>query len=87
VTVYYPWHPRCGEHLRAHRRVQMRYGDTFFCELPGDTVVAIPAWMTDPAAANYALGPPEVSTEALIELCDLLKALNKQPGEISSPKR
>ena len=82
VTVYYPWHPLRGQTLVVHRRVRDRRGDTVFCRLPDGIVTAIPVWMTDPAAADIVLGPPQVSVDALIELQDLLTTLkSRRKGE------
>ena len=82
VTVYYPWHPLRGQTLVVHRRVRDRRADTVFCRLPDGIVTAIPVWMTDPAAADIVLGPPQVAVDALIELQDLLTTLkSRRKGE------
>jgi hypothetical protein len=79
VTVYYRWHPLCGQRLRVHRQeARERRGEILFCELPDETVIAVPAWMTHSEAAHLALGPPQPSTDALIELRALLDVLAVQ---------
>src|ERR1035438_7228502 len=80
VTVYYRWHPLCGQRLRVHRQEAREHrGETLFCELPDEIVIAVPAWMTHSDAANLALGPPQPSTDALLELRALLDALRLRP--------
>jgi hypothetical protein len=80
VTVYYPWHPLCGQSLRVHRQEtrECRGGQILYCEFPDGTIVAVPGWMTRPETANYVIGPPQVSTEALLELRSLVDALQEQ---------
>jgi hypothetical protein len=63
--------------MHVHRRLHDKHGEVIYCKPRGDVITAIPAWMTDPAAANMVLGPPQVSVDALVELrilFDTLKA-------------
>ena len=55
--------------------VRERPGETLFCELSDVSVIAASAWMTHSDPANLALGPPQPSTDALLELRALLDAL------------
>ena len=45
-----------------------------FCEVSSGREIGIPAWMTDPACARYALGRPVIAVEALMALRELLRA-------------
>ena len=57
-----------------------RRGEHLFCDLPDGTIASLPSWMFDSACSQFSLGPPLVALEALVELRDLLDAL-QPPGE------
>jgi hypothetical protein len=72
----------CGQRLRVHRQeARERRGETLLCELTDETVIAVPAWMTHSDAANVALGPPQPSTDALLQLRALLDALRNPSSD------
>jgi hypothetical protein len=73
--VYYPCHPLHGKTMHVHRRLYDKHGEVIYCKPRGDVITAIPAWMTDPSAANMVVGAPQVSVEALVELRNLLDTL------------
>ena len=77
VTVYYKWHPLCGQSLRVVRRTRDRHGEHLFCELSDRTVCFLPRWMFSPECAQFSLGKPAIALEALNELRDLLTSLQK----------
>ena len=79
VTVYYRWHPLAGKNLRVHKRQKDRCGEYIFVQLPDDTICGLPAWMFNVACAEFFVGPPFISIEALTELRDLLAALRGSP--------
>jgi hypothetical protein len=89
--VYYRWHPLYGQTLTVWRRTRGRHGERIFCQLPDDTICALPAWMFDPATTEWSLGPPVIAAEALAVLRDLLHALGDanavgQPSSLGSPR-
>jgi hypothetical protein len=61
--------------MHVHRRLHDKDGEVIYCKPRRDVITAIPAWMTDPAAANMVLGPPQASVDALVELRILLDTL------------
>jgi hypothetical protein len=77
--VYYRWHPLAGKNLRVHKRQKDRYGEYIFVQLPDDTICGLPAWMFNVACAEFVVGSPFISVEALTELRDLLAALRASP--------
>jgi hypothetical protein len=79
VTVYYRWHPLAGKNLRVHKRQKDRYGEYIFVRLPDDTICGLPAWMFNVACAEFVIGTPFISIEALTELRDLLGELRASP--------
>jgi hypothetical protein len=80
VTVYYRWHPLFGQSLPVRQRKRGTDGECFVCKLADSTTLSIPAWMLDPECAHLALGPPQIAVAALLELRDLLSALQLASG-------
>lgn len=80
ATVYYRWHPLCGETLRVRKRVRDRLGERTFCELPDGTVCALPSWMLRPNCEQFSFGAPLIAVEALSALLDLLSSLSSTPA-------
>ena len=74
MTVHYRWHPLFGQSLRVHRRVKTRNGEQIFCQLPDNTLCALPMWMFSAECAQFTVGPPLIRIEALRELRDVLTA-------------
>jgi hypothetical protein len=74
VTVYYRWHPLFGLSLPVHKRRKTSNGERVFCQLPDGRLCAVPSWMLRPDCAQYSLGCPLISVEALCELRNLLAA-------------
>jgi len=74
VTVHYRWHPLFGSSLRVRRRVKSRNGEQVFCELPNDTICALPTWMFSADCTRFTLGRPLIRIEALRELREVLTA-------------
>ena len=74
MTVHYRWHPLFGQSLRVHRRVKTRNGEQIFCQLPDNTLCALPMWMFRAECAQLTVGPPVIAVEALCELRDVLTA-------------
>jgi hypothetical protein len=64
---------------------------TIFCRSTNGIPIAVPAWMTDPEAAKMALGPAQVSVEALRDLRILLDTQNhetrRESGKGSTDER
>jgi hypothetical protein len=53
-----------------------------FCIPESGIPTAVPAWMTEPEAANITTGKPQVSIEALYELRRVIDLhLSKKPEE------
>src|SRR5262249_41229066 len=81
VTVHYRWHPLFGRRLRTRRRVGWPDGEHLDCELSDGTIARIPLWMVDAVAcATHSIGKPEVSVLALMDLRQLLNALDRPQG-------
>ena len=74
VTVYYRWHPLFGLSLPVHRRRKSSNGERVFCQLPDGKFCSLPSWMLRPDCAQFSLGSPLISVEALSELRNLLTA-------------
>ena len=72
--MHYRWHPLFGRSLRVRRRVTNRNGEHIFCELPNNTICALPSWMFDADCARLTLDRPLIGIEALRELRELLTA-------------
>jgi hypothetical protein len=66
--------------LRVRKREKKRRGEYIFCELPDHTICSWPAWMFSPEYARLSLGSPLIAVEALLELRDLLDALQVPSG-------
>lgn len=79
VTVYYRWHPLFGQSLRVRQRKKDHHGEWIVCQLIDDTSLSIPAWMLSPDCTQFTLGPPQIGIAALLELRDLLSALQAPP--------
>lgn len=79
VTLYYPWHPLTGRSFRVQKRLKDRQGDCIFIRLPNETTCGLPAWMFSPDCMQFTLGRPHVAVGALLELCDLVMALQQAP--------
>jgi hypothetical protein len=76
VTVHYRWLALHGVSLQGQRCVSRPDGEYIHYELPDGSPSAIPAWMTDPVTcAEFSLGEPFVSIEALTNLRVLLDSL------------
>lgn len=56
------------------------YGEYVFVRLPNNTTCGFPAWTFDPSYAEFVIGQPVISAEALTELHSLL------PGRRSPPE-
>ena len=80
VTVYYRWHPFFGQSLRVRQRKKDRHGEFIVCLLPDDTTLSIPVWMSSPDCAQSSFGDPQIAITALVELRDLLSALQTPSG-------
>jgi hypothetical protein len=81
VTIYYRWHPLFGRSLRVCRREKKRRGEYIFYQLPDGTICSLPAWMFSPAeCAQFSLGSPLIAAEALVQLRDVLDALQVPSG-------
>ncbi len=57
-----------------------RRGEYVFCQLPDGTISSLPAWMFSPECAQLSLGSPLIAVEALLQLRDLLNALQVPSG-------
>ena len=81
VTIYYRWHPLFGQSLRVCRREKKRRGEYISYQLPDGTICSLPAWMFSPAeCAQFSLGSPLIAVEALVQLRDVLDALQVPSG-------
>ena len=87
ATVYYRWHPLCGETLRIRKRARDRLGERVFCELPDGTVCALPGWMLQPSCERFSFGAPLIAVEALSALRDLLSSLPTSPADAPAALR
>ena len=79
ATVYYRWHPLYGQSLPVWKRQRLPYGEVVFVQLENGGTLALPAWMLSATCAAFVIGPPLISTSALLELRDLLSALTPGP--------
>jgi len=77
--VYYRWHPLSGQQLRVQKRQKDRHGEYIFVRLPDDTTSGLPAWMFRPECAEFIVGSPLISIDALSGLRDLLTVLRPSP--------
>jgi hypothetical protein len=75
VTVYYRWHPFFGLSLPVRKRKKDFSGEQIFCQLPDDVICSFPAWMFSPECTQHSLGSPLIAVEALVELHELLAAV------------
>ena len=80
ATVYYKWHPLAGQNLEVHKRKKDESGEYVFVRLPDETICGLPAWMFHPACAEFVVGPPLISIEALTELRGVLAELRTSPA-------
>ena len=80
MTIYYRWHPLFGRSLRVCKRENKRRGEYIFCQLPDGTISALPTWMFSPECAEFSLSSPLISVEALLQLRDVLDALQVSSG-------
>ena len=75
VTLYYRWHPLFGLSLPVRKRRRTRDGQQVFCQAPDGTFCSVPDWMLRPECAQFSLGAPLISVEALAELHRVLVAV------------
>jgi hypothetical protein len=54
-SIYYPFHPRCGETVLIRRRLEYRGLELVVILQPDNSFACIPAWMSHEAAAQYAV--------------------------------
>lgn len=81
AKIYYRWHALYKQSLRVERIVS-RYDGTFIhCELPDGSIGAFPAWMMNAeACAQFTLGIPKLSVEAISNLSKFLNELRLESG-------
>jgi hypothetical protein len=67
-----------GESLRvtAHRKVSPN--NEIVCQRSDGTRVVLPVWMLDPNCSTFVVGQPLISLDALIELRQLLTAVQSR---------
>ena len=69
VTVYYPFHPLCGQTLQV---IRLRYVDQepyYVVRRDDGTPLSVPGWMTQPVAAGTRIvATARISLNALLEL-------------------
>ena len=71
VLIQYPHHPRAGERVAVVRRLQHGGRSHFVIEQPDGTRALLPAWMTEPWAAQLPVVKlPRLTLEALFTLRD-----------------
>src|SRR6185437_4989316 len=69
VLIQYPQHPRAGERVAVVRRLHHGGSVHFVIEQPDGTRALLPAWMTEPWAAQLAIiEMPRMTLEALYTL-------------------
>src|SRR2546425_4246562 len=81
VTVYYRWHPLYGLVLPVWRRIKYQDGQRIYCKAPDGRICALPGWMLRRECAQFCIGSPLVSLEALAQLYDLLRDLKRSGSE------
>ena len=73
VEVCYRWHALQGRRVRRHYTERRAGGEFVHVEAESGVVMAVAAWMLDPAAcAGMTFGPPRLSLSALADLHHLL---------------
>src|SRR5438132_4184718 len=69
VLIQYPQHPRAGERVAVVRQLQHGGSVHFVIEQPDGMRALLPAWMTEPWAAQLAIiDTPRLTLEALYAL-------------------
>ena len=69
ILIQYPLHPRAGERVVVARRLQHGGSVHFVIEQPDGTRALLPAWMTEPWAAQFTIiEMPRLTLEALYAL-------------------
>src|SRR5437868_7141488 len=81
VTVYYRWHPLFGLALPVWRRSKYGDGERIYCKEPDGRICVLPEWMLRPECAQWCLGSPLVSVDALVQLRNLLRDLQCSGSE------
>jgi len=73
--VHYRWHPLHGETLRLLVGHRVREGGLVICLGSDGKRWVLPQWMLDPECAQYEVGAPLVSIQALRRLREQLSSV------------
>lgn len=77
VEIFYPFHPLVGQKLWVRER---RPGPpaTYYAIAPNGEGLAVPVWMTDPAASEVRHEAfPQIQVRALLEIVELIRRKNE----------
>jgi len=85
--VFYPFHPRAGEHIFVVGARSHRDENCYVIALENGKSELIPEWMTKSDAQNMSIiSTPTIKIEALQKLRILKNNVNISPSNIKQPK-